>query len=50
MSEETKYIHVCPVCDYVHEDHETIPFDEVPSDRLCPACGVEHGWFEKRPV
>ena len=45
-----EYTHVCPVCDYVHEDHETTQWDEVESTYVCPACGVEKDWFETRPV
>ena len=41
-------IHVCPVCDYCHEDHESTPFDQMPADYVCPACGVEKDWFEKK--
>ena len=43
-----EYKHVCPVCDYVHEDNETTPFDQMPADYVCPACGVEKDWFDKR--
>ena len=35
-------------CDYCHEDHETTPFDQMPEDYVCPACGVEKGWFEQK--
>lgn len=47
---EINYIHVCPVCDYVHEDNDDTPFDELSSDYLCPACGVDKDYFEKRVV
>ena len=45
-----EYKHVCPVCDYVHEDNETVPFHEMPANYICPACGVEKEWFEKVPA
>jgi len=42
--------HVCPVCDYVHEDHSDIPFEQLPEDVLCPACSVDKNWFMEVPA
>lgn len=42
--------HVCPVCDYVHEDHDETPFEQLPDSYLCPACSVEKGWFQEIPA
>lgn len=42
--------HVCPVCDYIHEDHSDIPFEQLPEDFLCPACSVDKNWFMEVPA
>jgi rubredoxin len=39
-------IHICPVCEYVHEEHDETPWDSLPNDYTCPGCGVEKEWFE----
>jgi len=39
-------IHRCPVCEYIHEEHDDTPWDQLPDSWLCPACSVEKGWFE----
>jgi len=33
-------------CEYIHEEHDQTPWDDLPESWLCPACSVEKGWFE----
>jgi len=41
MKETKKTRHQCFMCGYVYDDaEETIPWDELPDDWTCPACGV----------
>ncbi|MEG1479914.1 MAG: rubredoxin [Kiritimatiellia bacterium] len=34
--------YVCQVCGYVYDpaEHDNVPFDQLPSDWVCPDCGV----------
>ncbi|MGD0172657.1 MAG: rubredoxin [Halobacteriota archaeon] len=39
---------ICGICEWVYdEDVEGVPFDELPDDWVCPACGVDKSFFEK---
>ncbi len=34
--------YICSICGFVYdEEKEGVPFSELPSDRVCPACGAE---------
>lgn len=43
-----KEIHVCPVCEYVHEHNSDEKWEDLPDSFICPACSVEKGWFETK--
>lgn len=47
---EQKVIHVCPVCEYIHEDNSSEPWENLPEDFPCPACSVEKMFFEERII
>lgn len=39
--------HVCKLCGYVYDDSlESIPFDQLPEDWVCPVCGATKDDFE----
>ena len=39
---------VCTVCGYVYDGK--VPFEELPDDWVCPLCGVDKSFFEKKEV
>jgi rubredoxin len=43
-------MHRCPVCEYVHEEHDETPWNDVPNTYICPGCNVEKDWFETIPL
>lgn len=48
MSEQKK-VHQCIICKYVYDDAvEEIPFDELPDDWTCPACGASKEDFVEK--
>lgn len=39
--------HVCTICGYVYdEDVESIPFNELPDDYVCPLCKASKEAFK----
>lgn len=39
--------HVCKICGYIYDDSvESMPFDELPADWVCPVCGASKADFE----
>ncbi len=41
--------YVCTVCGYIYdpEDNGGVPFEELPSDWVCPLCGAGKEDFEE---
>lgn len=37
----------CDICGYVYkpEEHNNVPFEELPDDYECPLCGVDKSQF-----
>lgn len=39
--------YVCGVCGYEYDpaEHDSVPFDQLPDDWVCPVCGVSKDQF-----